>query len=348
MRELQRRGRRRDLDPFVRRREPRLDLGARGVWYPFLLGRESGADVLHCPTYRGPSALARAARRHRARPRRAPPPGGVQPLDADVQPARRPARAPRGAARDRGLRVHAARARGAARRPREKIRVVPNAVGDEFTPRRPARGAATTCSPSARSSRARTSRASSKPPRRTGVELRVVGARGWGGVDMRGDGVRWLGEVDDAELARSIAVRALRRVPVALRGLRDSRCSRRWRAARPSSRRAAAAMEEVAGGAAVLVDPLDRRVDRRRASNARPRERDELVARGLERARAFRWERRRRGDASTSTGRRPRERRRSSSSTPTCSAAAAPATRRTSRTCCARFPRSPTIFASPP
>src|SRR5207245_4582442 len=24
------------------------------VWYPFLLGREAGADVLHCPTYRGP------------------------------------------------------------------------------------------------------------------------------------------------------------------------------------------------------------------------------------------------------------------------------------------------------
>src|SRR5213593_2346873 len=25
-----------------------------GVWYPFLVGRESAADVLHCPTYRGP------------------------------------------------------------------------------------------------------------------------------------------------------------------------------------------------------------------------------------------------------------------------------------------------------
>src|SRR5437016_738846 len=25
-----------------------------GVWYPFLLGRQSAADVLHCPTYRGP------------------------------------------------------------------------------------------------------------------------------------------------------------------------------------------------------------------------------------------------------------------------------------------------------
>ena len=25
-----------------------------GVWYPFLLGRNEVADVLHCPTYRGP------------------------------------------------------------------------------------------------------------------------------------------------------------------------------------------------------------------------------------------------------------------------------------------------------
>src|SRR2546430_17461940 len=25
-----------------------------GVWYPFLLGRQSAADVLHCPSFRGP------------------------------------------------------------------------------------------------------------------------------------------------------------------------------------------------------------------------------------------------------------------------------------------------------
>ena len=35
-----------------------------------------------------------------------------------------------------------------------------------------------------------------------GCELRVVGARGWGDVKMEGDKVRWLGEVDDEELAR--------------------------------------------------------------------------------------------------------------------------------------------------
>jgi glycosyltransferase involved in cell wall biosynthesis len=35
-----------------------------------------------------------------------------------------------------------------------------------------------------------------------GLELRVVGAEGWGGVEVGGDGVRWLGEISDAELAR--------------------------------------------------------------------------------------------------------------------------------------------------
>ena len=34
------------------------------------------------------------------------------------------------------------------------------------------------------------------------IELRVVGARGWGRVEVGENGVRWLGEVDDAELAR--------------------------------------------------------------------------------------------------------------------------------------------------
>ena len=66
------------------------------------------------------------------------------------------------------------------------------------------------------------------------------------------------------------------------------------------------AMEEVAGGAAVLVDAHDPARDRGRhrgARRARP-----LIARGLERARAFRgmpWPRR----PSTCTGRRRRERR---------------------------------------
>ena len=119
-----------------------------------------------------------------------------------------------------------------------------------------------------------------------GVELRVVGARGWGDVAL--DGVRWLGEVDDTELAR--LYRGARAVvyPSLYEGfgipiLEAMACGT------PVVTAAGGATEEVAGGAAVLVDALDPaaiadgldRADRRR---------DELRARGLERARSFSWD----------------------------------------------------------
>jgi glycosyltransferase involved in cell wall biosynthesis len=81
--------------------------------------------------------------------------------------------------------------------PAEKIRVVPNAVEDVFTPDGPgAEGdyalAVGTLEP--RKNLARIAAA-------VDGELRVVGARGWGGVDPPPN-VRWLGEVSDEELAR--------------------------------------------------------------------------------------------------------------------------------------------------
>jgi glycosyltransferase involved in cell wall biosynthesis len=78
-----------------------------------------------------------------------------------------------------------------------KIRVVPNAVEDVFTPDGPrAEGdyvlAVGTLEP--RKNLARIAEA-------VDAELRVVGARGWGGVDPPRN-VTWLGEVSDDELAR--------------------------------------------------------------------------------------------------------------------------------------------------
>ena len=62
-------------------------------------------------------------------------PGVVQPLDAHLLALRRAARRPRRVARDRRLRVHEARAgRRCSPSRRTKIRVVPNAVEDVFTP----------------------------------------------------------------------------------------------------------------------------------------------------------------------------------------------------------------------
>jgi glycosyltransferase involved in cell wall biosynthesis len=81
-----------------------------------------------------------------------------------------------------------------------KIRVVPPAVDEPFVPDGPsAEGdyvlAVGTLEP--RKNLPRLAQAA----RLAGVELRVVGARGWGNVDLGGEGVRWLGFVPDDELA---------------------------------------------------------------------------------------------------------------------------------------------------
>ena len=66
-------------------------VAADALWYPRLRAPR-GADVLHCPTFRGPFRARGAARRHRARPRRAAAPRVVQPLDGDLFAPRRAAR----------------------------------------------------------------------------------------------------------------------------------------------------------------------------------------------------------------------------------------------------------------
>ena len=78
------------------------------------------------------------------------------------------------------------RVRVPKRLPDEKIRVVPNAVGDEFTREGPVEAgdyvlAVGTLEP--RKNLARTIEATA----RLGVELRVAGQRGWGGVEPSGN-----------------------------------------------------------------------------------------------------------------------------------------------------------------
>jgi glycosyltransferase involved in cell wall biosynthesis len=258
-----------------------------GFWYPVVLGREQKADVLHCPTYRGPLRPAR--------------PLVVTVHDLAVF------RHPR--AFNRWTRTYSPRlvprVLGAATRviavseftrrelisvlrvPDDKIRVVPNGVEDEFTDDGPAAEgeyvlAVGTLEP--RKNLARLVDAA----RRSDVELRVVGARGWGGVDVGGNGVRWLGEVDDAELARLYRGALCVAYPSLYEGfgipvLEAMACGT------PVVTTRGTAMEEIADGAAVLVDtsdPAEIAAGIERAAS----ERESLVTRGLARARAFRWD----------------------------------------------------------
>jgi glycosyltransferase involved in cell wall biosynthesis len=253
-------------------------------WYPFRLSILSGVDVLHCPTYYGPV--------------RARVPTVVTVHDLAV--LRHPDAFPRWTrtyvpqviplvlrAASRVIAVSeftASELESLVRVAREKIRVVPNAVDPVFTPDGPrAEGdyvlAVGTLEPRKNLARA------VEAARRAGVALRVVGARGWGGVEP--DGASWLGEVDDDELARQYRGASCVVYPSLYEGfgipvLEAMACGA------PVVTSAGGAMEEVADGAAVLVDPLDAAGIAAGIAEAIDR-RDELRERGLARARSFSW-----------------------------------------------------------
>jgi glycosyltransferase involved in cell wall biosynthesis len=251
-------------------------------WYPFRLSAYAAADVLHCTTYYAPlrprvpavvTAHDLAVLRHpemfptwtrRYVPRAVP---------AMLRAASRLIAVSEFTARELEALVGV---------PRERIRIVPNAVDHAvFTPDGPrAEGdyvlAVGTLEP--RKNLARTIEATA----RLGVELRVVGSAGWGGVEPHGAHVRRLGFVGDEELAalyrgaRCVAYPSLYEgfgIPV----LEALACGA------PVVTSRGGACEEVAGGAATLVDPLDV------ASIAAGIE-AAVPGAGIERARAFTWD----------------------------------------------------------
>ena len=257
------------------------------VWYPFLLGREDTADVLHCPTYRGPTRS------------RVPLVVTVHDLAVFRHPeafnrwtrAYSPRVVPRVlAAAQRVIAVSEftrQELNEMLRVPDEKIRVVPNAVGDEFTNVGEAAEGDYVLAVGTLEPRKNLERLV-EAVQRTKRELRVVGARGWGGVEVGGNGVRWLGEVSDRELARLYRGAACVAYPSLYEGfgipvLEAMACGA------PVVTTRGTAMEEVADGAAVLVDardPAEIAAGIERAAT----DRDELVARGLARASQFRWD----------------------------------------------------------
>jgi glycosyltransferase involved in cell wall biosynthesis len=254
-------------------------------WYPHGLPRSAGSlDVLHCPTFRAPvrSSVPVVVTVH------------------DLAVLRHPGTFNQWTRRYSRLAVP--RVARAARRviavsdftrretvellgvPAERISVIPNAVGDPFAPDGPAAEgdyllAVGTLEP--RKNLAVAQQAAD----RLGVELRVVGARGWGDVQVDG----WLGRVADEELARLYRGARCLVYPSLYEGfgipvLEAMACGT------PVVTSIGGATEEVAGGAAVLVDPHDPVVIANGIEEAAAR-RDELRTRGLDRAAQFTWER---------------------------------------------------------
>jgi glycosyltransferase involved in cell wall biosynthesis len=225
-------------------------LAADAFWYPRLRAPH-GVDVLHCPTFRGP---------FRAR-------GPLVVTVHDVAVLRHPEWFNGWTARY--SRIAVPRVLRAASRliavseftkrelvsllgiDDDVVRVVPNATEDVFTPEgERADGdyvlAVGTLEP--RKNLARIAQA-------VDGELRVVGARGWGGVDAPPD-VTWLGDVTDDELAalyrgaRCLVYASLYEgfgIPVA----EALACGC------PVVTSEGSAMAEIAGEDATYVDPLD-------------------------------------------------------------------------------------------
>ena len=255
------------------------------AWYPVGIARAAREfDVLHCPTMRVPV---------RARP-------AVVATVHDVAVLRYPEAFPlwhrytgRLALRQAVRTADAIVAVSAFTRDElaetlgvsvDRVRVVGNGVDPIFTSAGPAAPGDYVLAVGTLEPRKNLARAV-EAAKRAEVEVRVVGAAGWGGIDVPG----WVGRVDDEALAalyrgaRCLVFPSLYEgfgIPV----LEAMACGT------PVVTSRGGATEEVAGGAAVLVEPDDVEGIASGIGEAEQR-RAELVPLGLERARGFTWQR---------------------------------------------------------
>jgi glycosyltransferase involved in cell wall biosynthesis len=219
------------------------------IWYPRL--RVEGIDILHCPSFRGPfsSKVPLVVTVH------------------DVAVLRHPEwfkRWGRTYSRFAVPRVVRAASRILADSEftkrelldlvpvdAEKIRVVPIGVEDVFTAQGESAGGEYALAVGTLEPRKNLPRIAAA----VDGELRVVGTKGWGGVELPPN-VVWLGEVDDEELARQYrGARCL--VYASLYEGFGLPVAEALACGCPIVTSKGSSMEEIAGDAATYVDPLD-------------------------------------------------------------------------------------------
>lgn len=260
------------------------------VWYPLVLprlARSERLDVLHCPTFRGPlapPACPLVVTVHDLAVLRHPETFNLWTRQYSRLCVSRVARAARLLiAVSEYTKRDVVELLGV---PEARVRVVPNGVSGLFSPDGPAESgdyvlAVGTIEP--RKNLGRLAEAA----RRLGVELRVAGAPGWGRVEL-GAGVRRLGRVSDEELARLYRGARCLAYPSLYEGF-GIPIVEAMASGTPVVTARGGATEEVAGGAAVLVDPLDPAAIASGIEEASAR-RDQLARAGLRRARDFGWD----------------------------------------------------------
>jgi glycosyltransferase involved in cell wall biosynthesis len=177
------------------------------IWYPVTLpraARRDRVDVLHCPTMRAPvrSRVPLVVTIHDVAVLRHPETFNRWTRTYSALALPRVARA--ASAIVVGSRFAADEVRELLEVPDEKIRVIPYGVGPPFQPDGPRADGSYVLAVSTLEPRKNLPRLVEGFRRAglDGLELRVVGAEGWGDVALDGDGVRHLKDVGDEELAR--------------------------------------------------------------------------------------------------------------------------------------------------